>query len=118
LRRIFHDNQIARYFISWAEMIDRYAPLPSILASFIGGVLCPDHRSKGFAVGWGCVLESMVMQGTQYAWGTCMLAHLYDELHHIVYSSGRSLAVGCSLLQIWPWEHFAIIQPLIEGSDL
>lgn len=98
LRRIFHDDQIARYFIPWAEMTDKYAPLPSVLARFIRGVLCLDHRSKGFAVGWGRVLESMVMQGTRYAWGTCMLAHLYDELHHIVYGGGRSLAVGCSLL--------------------
>lgn len=109
LRRIFGDDEIVGYYISWREMIDSYAPLPSVLAGFIGGVLCPDHRSKGFAVRWGHVLERMVMQGTQYAWGSCMLVHLYDELHHIVYGRGQSFAIGCSLLQIWAWEHFAIM---------
>lgn len=109
LRRIFRDDQIAGYFIPWGEMTNTYPPLPSILVGFIGGVLCPNHRSKGFAIGWGRVLESMVMQGTQYAWGTCILAHLYDELHHIVYGRGQSFAVGCSLLQIWAWEHFAVL---------
>lgn len=39
-----------------------YAPLPSVLASFIGGFLCPDHRSKGLVMGWGLVLEDMVRQ--------------------------------------------------------
>lgn len=38
-----------------------YAPLPSVLAGFIGGFLCPDRRSKGLAMGWGLVIEDMVM---------------------------------------------------------
>jgi hypothetical protein len=63
LRWIFRDNDIARYEIPWANMVDSYAPLPSMLVGFIGGVLCPDHKLKGFAVRWGCVLESMVMHG-------------------------------------------------------
>lgn len=61
LRWVFKDDHIVRYFIPWALMTDLYVPLPSVLASFIGGVLCPNHRPKGFVVEWVHVLESMVM---------------------------------------------------------
>lgn len=61
LRWIFHDDIVCGYEILWQEFLDLdYAPLPSVLAGFIGGFLCPDRRSKGLFVGWGLVLEEMV----------------------------------------------------------
>lgn len=44
-----------------------YTPLPSVLAGFIGGFLCPDRRSKGLVIGWGLVLEDMVMQERRFS---------------------------------------------------
>lgn len=98
-------------------MVESYAPLLFILVGFIDGFLCTNHRSKGFAISWGHVLERMVMQGMRYAWGSCMFAHLYDELYQVVYGQAQSLGVGCSPLQIWAWEHFAVTQPLTWGQQ-
>lgn len=61
LCQIVHDDTVCGYEIPWQEFLDLdYAPLPSVLAGFIGGFLCPDRRSKGLSVGWGLVLEEMV----------------------------------------------------------
>lgn len=57
-------------------MVDAYANFPSVLASFIGGFLYLDLRSKGFSVGWWWILESMIVHDTRYAWDHCMLAHM------------------------------------------
>lgn len=62
-------------------MVDAYATLSSVLVGFIGEFLCPNRRSKGLLVGWGRILESMIVHGMRYAWGCCMLAHLYHDLH-------------------------------------
>lgn len=93
-------------------MVDLYEPLPSVLVGFVGGFLCPNRRSKGLSVGWGVVLEMMITKGTWYAWGSCMLAHLYRELHQVVYQRATSLSVGITLLQVWAWEHIAVTRPL------
>lgn len=82
---MFQDDHIFGYEIPWLEMVDAYATLPSILVGFIRGFLCPDRRSKGLSVGWGRILESMIVHGTRYAWGMCMLPHLYHDLHQVVY---------------------------------
>lgn len=75
-----------------------YAPLPLVLARFIGGFLCFDCRSKGLSVGWGLVLEDMVTQGYRFTWGSAMLAHLYRDLHEVVYLGYDSLSAGVTLL--------------------
>lgn len=69
LWRIFKDDHICGYEIPWRDMVDVYATLPSVLARFIGGFLCLDLKSKGLLVRWGQILESMIAQGTRYAWG-------------------------------------------------
>lgn len=75
-----------------------YVPLPSILAGFMGGFLCPDHRSKGLSIVWGLVLEEMVTQGPRFAWGLAMLAHLYRDLHEGLYLGYDSLSASVTLL--------------------
>lgn len=72
---------ICGYEIPWREMVDSYATFPSVLAGFIGGFLCPDCGSKELSIGWGQILESMIIHGTRYAWGMCMLSHLYHDFH-------------------------------------
>lgn len=91
-----------------------YTPLPSVLAGFIGGFLCPDCRSKGLVVGMGLVLEDMVTQGHRFAWGLAMLANLYKDLHQVVYLGYSSLSVGVTLLQVWVWEHIPAARPLVD----
>lgn len=61
LCRILQDDTVCGYEIPWQVFIDLdYTPLPLVLVGFIGGFLCPNHRLKGLAVGWGLVLEDMV----------------------------------------------------------
>lgn len=115
LHRIFHNDQMSGYEIPWQDFLHfGYASLPSVLAGFIGGFLCPDWRSKGLAMGWGLVLEDMVTQGCNFAWGSCMLAHLYRELHQVVYLRYMSLSVGVTLLQVWAQEYIPVSGPLAD----
>lgn len=65
-------------------------------------------------MGWGLVLKDMVTQGRKFAWGSCMLAHLYRELHQVVYLGYTILSVGVTLLQVWAWEHIPIARPLVD----
>lgn len=100
LREVFANPKLIGYSVAWQDM-DKYAPLPSVVAGLIGDFLYPDTRSHGFSVGWGRILQKMVWYRTRYAWGVCVLAHLYHELHQVVYDEAVSLAVGGTLLQIW-----------------
>lgn len=89
-----------------------YGLLPYVLAGYVKGFLCLDHRSKGLSVGWGHFLERMIVQGTWYSWGSYMLAHLYHDLHRVVYLGATNLSTRVTLLQIWAWEHMAVTCPL------
>ncbi|XP_059071254.1 serine/threonine-protein phosphatase 7 long form homolog [Cryptomeria japonica] len=86
LREVFGDPYIAGYSVAWQDMVDSYAPLPSVLAGLIGSFLVPDRRSHGLSVSWGQVI--------------------YDDV--------ASLAFGCTLLQIWAWEHIAVTRLIGE----
>lgn len=86
--------------IMWEEIAALYEPLPIVLLAIIRGLLCPDRQSHGLAMGWGWVIECMVTDGTRYAWGPCVLSHLYRELHEVVYQETSSLGVGITLLHI------------------
>lgn len=97
LRQICGDASICGYWIDW-EDFSRYPALVAMLAAFIGGFLGPDHQSKGFAVGWGRMLEWLVTQPQRYAWGSCILADMYHDLHQVVYRGSTSLASGVTLL--------------------
>ena len=50
----------------------------------------------------------MLEDGTRYAWGVCLLAHLYHNLHDVAYREGSSLSTGVTLLHVWAWEHIYI----------
>ena len=93
-------------------MLETYEPLPAILASMIARRICPNRRSRGFLVGWGQTLHSILEDGTRYAWGVCVLAHLYHDLHDVVYRDGASLSAGVTLLHVWAWEHMSITCPV------
>ncbi|XP_059073617.1 protein MAINTENANCE OF MERISTEMS-like [Cryptomeria japonica] len=41
-----------------------------------------------------------------------MLAHLYRDLHQVVYLGYNNLSAGVTLLQVWVWEHIPIARPL------
>lgn len=95
LQRICGNPSIYGYWIDWDDF-SRYPTLVAVLAAFVRGFLGPDHRSKGFVVGWGRMLEWMVTQPQIFAWGSYVLADMYHDLHRIVYM--MSLASGVTLL--------------------
>lgn len=100
------------YDIPWSRFglgLDR---LSTLLGSLICGLLCPDRRQHGFAVGFGSVLQSMVWDHTVFVWGPYMLAHMHYHMMYVAYLDGRSLGCGATLLQIWAWEHIVICHPV------
>lgn len=113
VQRIFADDMyIEDGFVAWEDIAALYESLPSMLSGIVRGLLCPDRRSHGLAVGWGLVIEKMMTEGTCDAWGPCVLAHLYKDLHEAVYREARSQGVGITLLHIWAWEHLPITWPV------
>lgn len=53
-----------------------------------------------------------MIEGTQFAWGPCVLSHLYQDLHEVAYRGVGSLGVGITLLHIWAWEHLPVTRPV------
>ena len=45
-----------------------------------------------------------------------MLAHMYHEMHEIVYHEKKSIVVKVYVLQIWAWEHLLVMRPIFEGE--
>lgn len=43
-----------------------------------------------------------------------MLAHLYKDLHEVVYLGYESLSASVMLLQVWCWEHILATRPLVD----
>lgn len=85
-----------------------------VIAVVMACLLVGDRKGHGFPIGWGRVLEKMAIEGTVYAWGPCVLAMLYFQLHQIVYQRVQTLSCGVTLLQVWAFEHIAICQPIAE----
>lgn len=81
---------IQDYEIGWDLLWVRHEWVVVLIYGVIGGLLIPDRRGHRFPVGWGRVLEWMVMDGTMFVWGPCMLAMLYYYLHQVVYRGGLS----------------------------
>ena len=108
---MFSADELDEDEISWSFMLEEYEPLPTVLVSMIAGYICPNRRSRCFPFGWGQTLHSMLEDGTCYAWGVCLLAHLYHDLHDVAYQEGASLLATVTLLHVWTWEHIAITHP-------
>ena len=89
-------------------MLEAYDPLPIVLVGMIASYVCLEKRSRDFPVGWGWILCLMMEDGTHYAWGVCLLAHLYHDLHDVAYQDGASLLARVKLLHIWAWKNISI----------
>ncbi|GLJ24294.1 hypothetical protein SUGI_0463500 [Cryptomeria japonica] len=101
LRRVNWDLGLemrARH-VAWDTIRTTRLALPVVLGGVISGFLCPDRATRGLAVGWGSTLETLVTRHTRYAWGPCMLAHSYYELHQFIYHGSVGLGCGVTLLQ-------------------
>lgn len=54
MQRIFDEDVfIDDGSIAWKDIVALYEPLPAVLSGSVGGLLCPDRRSHGLAMGWG-----------------------------------------------------------------
>lgn len=98
--------------VAWEDISDLYEPLQDVLSGIVGRLLCIYWRSHVLAVGWGQVIERMASEGTRHVWGSCVLDHLYRDLHEVVYHEITSLGEGITLLHIWAWEHLPITRPM------
>ncbi|GLJ54056.1 hypothetical protein SUGI_1157090 [Cryptomeria japonica] len=62
------------------------------------------------------MLERLLTHPMRLGWGSCLLAHVYHEMHEIVYREGKSMAAGVLVLQIWAWEHIPVYRPIVDDS--
>lgn len=119
LRRIFHEETILDRAITWDDLMSRYDaqyPLACVLVGTIGCFVMPDRGQKGFLCCWGRMLERLLTHPVRSGWGSCLLAHMYHEMHEIVYREGKSMAAGLLVLQIWAWEHIPVCRPIVDDS--
>ena len=89
--------------ISWDELMHTYGlthRLASILVIFLSCFLCPDRGQHGLESGWGVMLQQMVATPKIFSWGQCMLAHMFHEMHEIVFHGKKTMATGVYVLQI------------------
>lgn len=91
-------------------------PLAYVLAGMIGCFVMLDRGWQGFLCGWGRMLERLLTHPVRLGWGSFLLAHMYHEMHEIVYREGKSMAVGVLVLQIWAWEHILVCRPIVDDS--
>lgn len=49
-------------------------------------------------------------------WGSFLLAHMYHEMHEIVYRDGWSMVASVYILQVWAWEHLPICRSVVDDS--
>ncbi|XP_059070641.1 protein MAINTENANCE OF MERISTEMS-like [Cryptomeria japonica] len=114
LRRVFQDPglEMRAGHVAWDTMTATGLALPAVIGGAISGFLCPNRPTRGLAVGWGGALETLVTEHTRYAWGPCVLAHLYYELHQFVYHGSVGLGCRVTLLQVWAYEHLPITRPI------
>lgn len=95
--------------------MNRYSkdiPLACILVGFIGCFLMPDRGQQGFLCEWGRMLERLVENPQRLGWGSCILTHMYREMHEIVYREGKRMAVKVLILQVWAWEHLLVCRSI------
>lgn len=89
--------------ISCDELMHTYRSthrLASMLAIFLSYFLCPNRGQHGLECGWGVMLCQMVEAPEIFGWGQCILAHLYHEMHEIVFHEKKTMASGVYVLQI------------------
>lgn len=104
LRQIFHDETILECTITWHDMMSRYSdqhPLACVLVGIIGYFVMPDRGQRGFLYGWARMLDRLLTHSERLGWGSCLLAHMYHEMHEIAYRGAKSMAKGVLVLQIW-----------------
>ena len=74
--------------------------LASVLAIFLSYFLCPDRGQHGLEYGWGVMLQRMIEALEIFGWGQCMLAHLFHEIHEVVFHERKTMVAGVYVLQI------------------
>ena len=87
--------------ISWDELMHTYGPthrLASVLAIFLSYFLCPNRGQHGLECSWGVMLQQMVDAPEIFGWGQCMLAHMFHEMHELVFHEKKTMVVGVYVL--------------------
>lgn len=62
------------------------------------------------------MLERLVETPQRLGWGSCILAHMYREMHEIVYREGKSMAARVLILQVWAWEHLPVCRSIVDDD--
>ncbi|XP_059068501.1 protein MAIN-LIKE 2-like [Cryptomeria japonica] len=119
LHMVFQDDSLILRSISQDDLMSRYGgrfPIACVLARLIGCFVMLDRGQQGFLCGWGRILEMLISQSRRLGWGSCLLAHMYHEMHEIAYQDAKSMAARVLILHIWAWEHIPVCKPMVDDS--
>lgn len=75
-----------------------------------------DHQQNSLLMGWALMVAHMMVTPSELAWGQCLLAHMFFEMHEVVYHDSKSFAAGALVLQIWAWEHILVLRPVYQAQ--
>lgn len=114
LRWVFRDPdlELRPGHLSWEVIASSGCALTTVLGGIISGYLCPDKATWGLAIRWSLKLEIILIERRRFAWGPCILAHLYHELNQFVYLIGYRLRCMVTLLQMWAFENIVVTRPI------
>ncbi|XP_059068590.1 serine/threonine-protein phosphatase 7 long form homolog [Cryptomeria japonica] len=101
-----------RYEIHWDDF--DYDDLTVVLACTVARLFIPDRHTHDFSIGWGQVMHDMIIDKQVFAWGPCLLATLYHQMHGIAYLRQESIGCGITLIQMWAYEHITIFYPTLD----
>lgn len=84
----------------------------SYVCKLVSGYIAPDIGGRSVTLALILGIVQIVDVGGPTAWGTLMLAKMYQDLHQIVYHRVGTMGRGfgfAPLLQVWAWEHIAVL---------
>ena len=90
--------------------------LALVLAIFLSYFLFPERGQHELECGWGVMLQRMVDAPEIFGWGQCMLAHMFHEMHEVVFHERKTMVARVYVLQIWAWEHLLVCRPIFEDA--
>ena len=87
--------------MSWDELMHTYGlthRLTSVLAIFLSCFLFPNIGHHGLECDWGVMLQKMLTSPKIFGWGQCMLAHLFHEMHEVVFHERKTMVARVYVL--------------------
>lgn len=57
-----------------------------------------DRQQNGLLMGWAPMVARLMLTPSELAWGQCLLAHMFSEMHKILYQESKSFTSSALVL--------------------